>query len=63
MLQTNLKQEIEKEHLCFKYDFVLDYIHSHPSVPTSHEPQPEDLALSFKELEWLSVLFSMPFVL
>ena len=63
MLQTNLKQEIEKEHSCFKYDFVLDYIHSHPGVPTSHEPQPGDLALCFKELEWLSVLFSMPFVL
>lgn len=57
MLQTNFKEEIEKEHSCFKYDFALNYIHSYPSKCASHEPQAGDLALSFKELEWLGVPF------
>ena len=57
MLQINFKQEIEKEHSCFKYDFVLNYILLYPSMCASHEPQARDLALSFKELEWLGVPF------
>lgn len=57
MLQTNFKEEIEKEHSCFKYDFVLNYIHSYPSMCASHEPQAVDMALPFKELEWLGVPF------
>lgn len=60
MLQINLKQEIEKEHSWYKYDFVLDCVHSYHRVHAFPEPQVGDLALPFKELEWLNVPF-LPF--